>query len=47
MNDLDNAITCHGRSWSGIGCIICIEEENALHASLDEGYDEGWVTEYE
>ena len=47
MSDgIDDAITCHGQSWSGIGCIVCIKIENALHAS-NEGYDEGWVSEYE
>lgn len=44
MESLDDAITCHGQSWSGVGCRICIDIETALHS---EGYDQGWVTEYE
>ena len=45
MDRLDDAITCHGQSWSGVGCRICIDIENALH--IEEGYDQGWVKEYE
>ena len=44
MSQLDNAITCHGQSWSGVGCRVCIDIENAI---TDEGYDQGWVKEYE
>ena len=40
---LDDAITCHGQSWGG-ECKVCIDIENALHS---EGYDQGWVKEYE
>jgi hypothetical protein len=50
MEQLDDAITCHGQSWSGVGCRVCIDIENALHAYNffdDEGYDQGWVKEYE
>lgn len=44
MSQLDNAFTCHGQSWADV-CIVCAEEENKKH--IQEGYDEGWVTEYE
>lgn len=49
MSQLDNAITCHGQSWSDVGCRTCIDIENALEALkfFDEGYDQGWVKEYE
>lgn len=49
MESLDDAITCHGQSWSGVGCRVCIDIENALQALkfFDEGNDQGWVTEYE
>ena len=43
MESLDDAITCHGQSWSGVGCRVCISIDNALN----RGYDQGWVTEYE
>ena len=49
MESLDDAITCHGQSWSGVGCRVCIDIDNALEALkfFDEGNDQGWVTEYE
>lgn len=41
---IDDAITCHGQSWSGVGCIICIELEKKEY-EMKEREDE-WEHDY-
>jgi hypothetical protein len=40
MNSLDNAITCHGQSWSGYGCRVCNDAEfdKAMHDQIETNY---------
>ena len=47
MNSLDNAITCHGQSWSGYGCRICNDADfdKAMHEQIESNYTDEY--EYE
>jgi hypothetical protein len=42
MNSLDNAITCHGQSWSGYGCQVCNDAEfdKAMHDQIETNYND-------
>jgi hypothetical protein len=48
MNSLDNAITCHGQSWSGYGCRVCNDAEfdKAMHDQIETNYTDE-VDEYD